>query len=72
MGARVVKRRALLMLALLMMLTGCSAISSPGVGPPLTPEGECVRAGGIWQRMPNVCEYNFSAVPPLHHPRSIS
>jgi len=62
-----VKLRALGMLALL-LLTGCSAVSSPALSPPLTPEGECVRAGGIWQRVPNVCEYNFSAVPPLHHP----
>ena len=58
------KNGALGMLALL-LLTGCAAMSNPV---PLTPEGECVRAGGIWQRVPNVCEYNFSALSPLYHP----
>ena len=61
------KDGALVMLALL-TFAGCSALSSPGASPVFTPEGECVRAGGIWQRVPNVCEYNFSALPPLHHP----
>jgi len=61
------KDRALVMLALL-TFSGCSALSSPGASPVFTPESECVRAGGIWQRVPNVCEYNFSALPPLHHP----
>jgi len=59
-----VKYFALVMLALV-MLAGCSALSNPGAAPVFTPEAECVRAGGFWHQVQNICEYNFSALPPL-------
>ena len=57
-GAVVSKTIAVWMLPLL-ILAGCSAMSSPSASPAFTPEGRCLRDGAYWHASMNYCEYQF-------------
>ena len=41
----------------LLILAGCSAMSSPSTSLALTPEGRCLREGAYWHASMNYCEY---------------
>jgi len=52
------KTMAVWMLPLL-ILAGCSAMSSPSASPAFTPEGRCLRDGAYWHASMNYCEYQY-------------
>lgn len=43
--------------ALLILLTGCGAASSPSASPAFTPQAQCERDGAVWHASINYCEY---------------